>query len=334
MNEHKKKAKELHVQIKKDKKTVDLYKDKIGKLSLEKEKLENKLNLKKEDRPETYEIQYLKNEILREISEKREIEEKIKEIKEDYILTKHEMGGLNAIQQTQEKYEKHIKILENRLDKANQKFNQCIEEDKILREEIDRLRKERYFFENIYKRLDKDIEKVREEISGNLGDAYKNYESRDKNQEEFERIKEAMASKETDYANKLSNIANDMNMRNSRKKPLDNKENMNKMRHDEEENLYKTTKKNKELREIQYKKLLEVVNNMKFKFEKIKEFTHQESVEALTTKFRDQAEENYQLFCKITEISKEAKESEKEIKELEDEILSIKNSRDGMKSER
>jgi hypothetical protein len=36
-----------------------------------------------------------------------------------------------------------------------------------------------------------------------------------------------MASNETDYANKLSNIANDMNTRNSRKKPLDNKENMN-----------------------------------------------------------------------------------------------------------
>ena len=40
-----------------------------------------------------------------------------------------------------------IKILENRLDKANQKFNEAIEKDKVLREEIDQLRKERFFFE-------------------------------------------------------------------------------------------------------------------------------------------------------------------------------------------
>ena len=176
MNDHKKKAKDLHVQIKKDKKTIDLFKEKIGKLSLEKEKLENKINFKKEDRSDTYEITLLKNEILKEMAEKKEIDEKIKELKEDYLLVKNEMGGLNAVQQTQDKYEKHIKILENRLDKANQKFNECIETDKILREEIDKLRKERYFFENIYKKLEKEVEKVREDISHNLGEAYKNYE--------------------------------------------------------------------------------------------------------------------------------------------------------------
>ena len=72
---------------------------------------------------------------------------------------------------------------------------------------------------------------------------------------------------------------------------------------------------------------------MKFKYEKLKEFTNQESVEALTSKFKDQAEENYQLFVKITEISKEAKDCEREIKELEEEIQNIKNSRDGRKNE-
>jgi hypothetical protein len=57
------------------------------------------------------------------------------------------MGGLNASKQVEESYEKHIKILENRLDKANQKFNEAIEYDKKLREEIDKLRKERFIFE-------------------------------------------------------------------------------------------------------------------------------------------------------------------------------------------
>ena len=89
----------------------------------------------------------LTHQILRELEEKKQLEEKIQEIKEDHCLIKGEMGGLNATKYVKEKYEKHIKILENRLDKANQKFNEAIEKDKILREEIDQLRKERFFFE-------------------------------------------------------------------------------------------------------------------------------------------------------------------------------------------
>ena len=52
---------------------------------------------------------------------------------------------MNATQALKERYEKHIRILENRLDKANQKFNDAIEYDKKLRNEIDKLRKERIF---------------------------------------------------------------------------------------------------------------------------------------------------------------------------------------------
>lgn len=134
------------------------------------------------------------------------------------------MGGLNATQQLQERYEKHIRILENRLDKANQKFNESIEYDKKLRSEIDKLRKERFFFENIYKRLEKELEKSRKEISKNLEDAYDNYEQRDINQESFENLKAQMIKKETEYTNILSGIANDLNIRNSRKKSIERKE--------------------------------------------------------------------------------------------------------------
>lgn len=77
----------------------------------------------------------------------KDFEDKILEIKEEFNVIKLDMGGLNASKQVQESYEKHIKILENRLDKANQKFNEAIEYDKKLREEIDKLRKERFIFE-------------------------------------------------------------------------------------------------------------------------------------------------------------------------------------------
>jgi len=92
------------------------------------------------------------------------------------LIVRNNMGGLNATKHVQERYEKHIKVLENRLDKANKKFNESIEHDKTLRDEIDRLRKERFFFENIYKKLERDLGKTKSDITKNLQDAYTNYE--------------------------------------------------------------------------------------------------------------------------------------------------------------
>lgn len=92
------------------------------------------------------------------------------------MIVRNNMGGLNATKTNKERYEKHIKVLENRLDKANKKFNESIEHDKNLRDEIDRLRKERFFFENIYKKLEKDLGKIKHQITDNLQYAYNNYE--------------------------------------------------------------------------------------------------------------------------------------------------------------
>ena len=148
MQHHKKISKQLHSQIKKDLKTIELFKEKIGKLIVEKEKLEAKQQSKNDnkDQFDSPDIEKLRQQIIQEIAEKREYDEKIKEIQSDFLTIKNEMGGLNATQQLQERYEKHIRILENRLDKANQKFNESIEYDKKLRAEIDKLRKERFFF--------------------------------------------------------------------------------------------------------------------------------------------------------------------------------------------
>ena len=107
---------------------------------LEKEKLDAKASGNTEvEKIDNYEILQLKNQIIKEIADKKELDEKIKEMKEDFLIIKNNMGGLNATKSIQEKYEKHIKVLENRLDKANKKFNESIEHDKNLRDEIDKL---------------------------------------------------------------------------------------------------------------------------------------------------------------------------------------------------
>ena len=51
MQQHKKISKQLHGQIKKDKKTIELFKEKIAKLILEKKKIRRKTTLKRGFRP-------------------------------------------------------------------------------------------------------------------------------------------------------------------------------------------------------------------------------------------------------------------------------------------
>ena len=323
MQQHKKISKQLHGQIKKDKKTIELFKEKIAKLILEKKKLEEKQHLKGDlDQSDTPQIQDLKIQIKNELEEKKSFDDKIADIQNEFLVIKNEMGGLNATQALKERYEKHIRILENRLDKANQKFNDAIEYDKNLRNEIDKLRKERFFFENIYKKLEKELEKLRKDISKNLEEAYDNYEQRDLNQENFENLKAEMIKKETEYTNILSGIANEMNIRNTRKKAQEKKELKSFQLNDD--NSLPSKKYSRKLKTEQFQQqqqnLYDRYQNLKFKFEKMMEFTNKTDIEDLCNTFKKNVQENFDLFLSITMISNEAKKVDSEIKEMEEEI--------------
>ena len=329
MQHHKKISKQLHSQIKKDTKTKELFKEKIGKLVVEKERLEAKQQLSlenKEQQLHSPNMKLLQEQIKMELEEKGKLDEKIKELQDQFLVIKNEMGGLNATQQQQERYEKHIRILENRLDKANQKFNDSVEYDKKLRAEIDKLRKERFFFENIYKRLEKELEKVRKEISQNLEEAYDNYEQRDINQEQFENLKAEMIKKETEYTNILSNLANDMNIRNSRKKSMERKE-MKNLRNEDHADIntknYAKKIKNEQY-EQQQENLREKIQNLEYKFEKLEEFTEQKDIGTFCEKFKKNAQKNFELFSEISKKSTDVKKLESDIKEMEEEINGFK----------
>jgi hypothetical protein len=155
--------------------------------------------------------------------------------------------------------------------------------------------------------------------------------ARDKNQENFENIKAQMLKKESEYAQVLSNIANDINIRNSRRKSLESKENLAKHFKNDDENNFKNHLKKirSEQIETQNENLHEKLQNLQYKFQKLEEFTEQSNVESFCKKFKKNAQKNFDLFLTISMISKQAKQIEKEIKDLEDEIEQIKKLKNG-----
>ena len=78
---------------------------------------------------------------------------------------RRKMGGVNAARENNQQVQKHIKILENRLDKALQRYNEAVAHNRSLRSAIDDLRRERLVFEGIYRKLERELMDKRKELT-------------------------------------------------------------------------------------------------------------------------------------------------------------------------
>ena len=136
-----------------------------------------------------------------------ENEEYIKTIQNNIVEKKSEIGGVNAGLENQNSLVKQIKILENRLDKANQKFNEAISVNKNLRHQIDSLRRERVIFDNLYKKLEKELHDKRKKMAEIIETANNAYEERDKANDQIESLRSKAKREAKDFENDLKEIS-------------------------------------------------------------------------------------------------------------------------------
>jgi coiled-coil domain-containing protein 63/114 len=100
----------------------------------------------------------LKEKIEKEMLSQKQMDDEMKDMQKRIVEKKRTInssGGGSLAGKNDSQFSKQVKILENRLDKANQKFNESIAQNKSMREEIDALRKEKSVFDNVYSKLEK-----------------------------------------------------------------------------------------------------------------------------------------------------------------------------------
>merc|ERR1719316_1823698 len=112
-------------------------------------------------------------------------------------------GGTKAALENAKAVQKQIRILENRLDKALQKFNEAIEANRGLREEIDTLRRERVVFDDIYRKLENELQSKKKEKANIIEQANAAYEARDSAQAQMAALKQ-QADKEDKMKKKVT----------------------------------------------------------------------------------------------------------------------------------
>jgi chromosome segregation ATPase len=91
---------------------------------------------------------------------------------------------------------KQVKVLENKLDKALVQFNEALSSNKSLREEIDNLRRERVAFDNVYRKMERELHEKKKEMANIIEISNIAYEARDQAQNEIAALR-AQADKES-----------------------------------------------------------------------------------------------------------------------------------------
>eukprot|EP00761_Pharyngomonas_kirbyi_P009319 gb/GECH01009335.1/.p1 GENE.gb/GECH01009335.1/~~gb/GECH01009335.1/.p1 ORF type:complete len:546 (+),score=123.22 gb/GECH01009335.1/:1-1638(+) len=261
-------------------------------------------------------------------------EKKVKEAEDQIEITKarimelrRRIGNVDAAKENNNMIEKQIQVLEGRLEKANIKFNDALTHNKELREKIDNLRKEKTTFNDIYKKLENDLENKKEGMAESIDRSNKMYKERENLVAELNTLK-SQAEKETSYFHaqfgELENLIEEdrktqefikLKEREQRERQLDTQENAS------AEASMRKAKEDREMAEAlrQQNTAEERRKEYEEAFAKIREATGIDNIDELVENFLSAEDQNFSLFNYVNELNNEVEKTEEQITELRDE---------------
>jgi len=266
-----------------------------------------------------------------------EIDAQIKKMEESILQHRSEMGGVNASRETSKTIQKQIRMLENRLDKALVKFNEALGHNKKLRESIDNLRRERVVFDGIYKKLESDLEKKKNEMASIIEHANAAYEARDTAQCEMLRLKEQADREQRQFEHEWKELGKLIDQdRKMKDHILGNKTpQVVDTALDEEQQLRKRLSKGawaivKDKANIHISQVK--VKSYEEAFERIQQATGITDIDQLVKTFIDAEDKNFALFNEVNKLSNEIERLEEMHSTMQKNIAEFKaNSADNQR---
>lgn len=257
--------------------------------------------------------------------------QQIQVMKHKVLHQKKHMGGVNAAKENQQMVSKQIRILENRLDKSLIKFNEALAQNKVLREEIDNLRRERVVFDTIYRKLEKEHNDKKKQMATTIELSNLAYEQRDAAQLELRSLQEANRIEIDEHRRAIGELMDkleesrrqgDEYLKRSGGGGGHHGSRVGDMSMDEELEMKKRLQKGtwgvaKEKVHVQVS--IERVQNFEEAFLKIKAATGIDDLEQLVSSFIKKEDQNFSLFNYVNEQSNEIERLEEWLTELRDE---------------
>jgi hypothetical protein len=240
-------------------------------------------------------------------------------LRDKILKERKNMGGVNAARDNQMMIQKQIRILENRLDKALVKFNQSLASNRTLREQIDDLRRERVVFDNIYKKLEKELHEKKKQMAHVIQLTNMTYEQRDNCQMEITAIDQANRKEQEDFEEQMLELGRmleqDFKLQTSKSTTAlgDTSGSAAGSPKKGKKNTMRETSKEKS--EAQASILR--VQNFEEAFNKIKAATGISDIEELVRTFIKNEDQNFSLFNYVNEQTNE-------IEKLEEQVMALR----------
>uniref|UniRef100_A0A7S0XDM7 ODAD1 central coiled coil region domain-containing protein n=1 Tax=Chromulina nebulosa TaxID=96789 RepID=A0A7S0XDM7_9STRA len=258
------------------------------------------------------------------------MEEQVDIMKQKILHQRRNMGGVNSTRDNQYMIEKQIKILENRLEKALIKFNEAVAQNKTYRDKIDDLRRERVVFENIYRKMEKELYEKKKKMAEIIEVSNQSYEQRDTYQMEISAIEQANRKEQEDFEEQMVELSRLLDTELALPPPNRIKNTL-KSKSTTDINRNDTSKLNSSMMSSSTTNLdqsvvivdtigtIERVQNFEEAFNKIKESTGISDVDDLVNIFIKNEDHNFSLFNYVNEQNNEIEKVEEQIQMLREE---------------
>ena len=246
------------------------------------------------------------------------MEEQVAIMKQKLLHQRRAMGGVNASKDNHFMIEKQIRILENRLEKALVKFNEAISHNKVLRDQIDDLRRERVVFESIYRKMERELHDRKQKMAEIIELSNQSYEQRDTYQMEVAAIEQANRKENEEFEEQMLELGR--MLENELKLPAPGGS-----RNNASGSLKGFTAGGDSSSPSKWNtgnvdaNSMERVQNFEEAFNKIKQATGISDVEELVRSFIKNEDHNFSLFNYVNEQNNEIEKYEEQIQALREE---------------
>ncbi|XP_039274347.2 coiled-coil domain-containing protein 63-like [Styela clava] len=244
----------------------------------------------------------------------RNLDKEIRGMEKEIIAQHKNMGGVHSSHLRHVSAQKQSRVLENRLDKATIEFNKMLTANAKLREEIDHLRSQRVVFDNLNKKLSKELNEQKKIMAEIIEQSTQAYDQRDEAQVKMMALKERnekdLSQYNMEYKELMRIIDHDaklklfMNVKAQERSELEEEEAA-KRRAGEEDRAEKTAEETMEI----YQKA----------FGRIKEVTDEDDINLLVIRFIKTEDENFALFNYVNEMNNE-------LEQIQDQIDAVKKN--------
>ncbi|XP_059808076.1 coiled-coil domain-containing protein 114 isoform X1 [Hypanus sabinus] len=257
----------------------------------------------------------LEEQIANEKQTIKGLEAEIKVLEQKILEQKKGLSkGIN-VKAMNEHLKKSIGIMENRLDRALRKFNTQLMKNGQLREQIDTLRVERRRFEQLHRKLEKDLLETRKEIGSVIDTSTAAYDARDEAQTKMLQLKEKGEKDMSLHTAEMKELQRVIDHDKKLKEFMGIKAQEHPSEHEALHGTYKQeqddpARKRKDPKE-------ETIEMYEAVFQQIRALTGEDNLDAMVTMFVEVEDRNFALFNYVNEQNSKIEKLQEEIAEIQ-----------------